>query len=156
MSTSITLIKKIAALDESVIISNNVSSLNFTGAGVTASNTAGAITINIPGQSNLITQNPQTNDYILALSDATVATIVTVNKATANTITVPTNVSVPFPIGSQIVLSSLGAGQTTIVAASGVTINSSGGKLKLTDQYSGATLIKLATNTWLLFGNLSA
>lgn len=156
MKTSITLTKHIAALDESVSISSNIKSLNFTGSGVTASNLADAITITIPGQSNLITENAQTNDYILALSDSTVATIVTINKATANTITVPTDISVPFPIGTQIVLSSLGVGQTTIVAAGGVTINSSGGKLKIADQYSGATLIKLATNTWLLFGNLSA
>jgi hypothetical protein len=46
----------------------------------------------------------------------------------------------------------MGVGQTTIVAASGVTINSKDG-LKLTAQYSGATLIKRATDTWYLNGD---
>ena len=72
----------------------------------------------------------------------------------ANNLTVPPNGSVAFPIGTQIIITQLGAGQTTIVAGSGVTILSSGGKLKIADQYSGATLIKRNTNEWVLFGNL--
>jgi hypothetical protein len=49
-----------------------------------------------------------------------------------------------------------GAGQTTIAAGSGVTINSEGSKLKLKGQYAASGLLKTATDTWVAFGNLSA
>jgi len=77
------------------------------------------------------------------------------NVSSGNSLSVPANADVAFPVGTQIIITQLGAGQTTIVALSGVTIRSSGGKLKITDQYSGATLIKRGTNEWVLYGNLS-
>jgi hypothetical protein len=70
-------------------------------------------------------------------------------------LTVPTNASVAFPIGTQINIMQLGAGQITIGGA-GVTFQSSGNKLKTTDQYSVATLIKTDTDTWVAVGNLTA
>jgi hypothetical protein len=105
-------------------------------------------------QDSVITTNRQTASYTLALTDA--SKLVEMNVATANNLTVPLNGTVAFPIGTQILLSQYGAGQTTVVATSGVTINSSGGKLKLNVQYSGATLIKIATNEWYLFGDIAA
>jgi hypothetical protein len=71
-------------------------------------------------------------------------------------LTIPLNSSVAFATGTQILLAQYGAGQTTVVATSGVTIRSSGGKLKLNVQYSGATLIKIGSDDWYLFGDLSA
>jgi hypothetical protein len=53
-------------------------------------------------------------------------------------------------------VSQYGAGQTTIVATSGVTVRSSGGNLKIAAQYVAVSLIKIATNEWYCFGNLSA
>lgn len=100
-----------------------------------------------------LTINTQTANYILALSDA--AGLVRMNVATANTLTVPPNASVAFPVGTQIVLSQAGAGQTTLVPGSGVTINSFGSKLKFSGQYAGATLVKVDTNTWTAYGNLT-
>ena len=41
------------------------------------------------------------------------------------------------------------------MGGAGVTINSSGSKLKLTGQYSGATLWKRATDTWALIGDIT-
>lgn len=102
----------------------------------------------------LITANRQTASYTLALSDAD--KLVEMNVATANNLTVPLNSSVAFSIGTQILLAQYGAGQTTVVATSGVTIRSNGGKLKLNVQYSGATLIKIATDEWYLFGDIVA
>ena len=49
-----------------------------------------------------------------------------------------------------------GAGQVTIVAGSGVTLRSDGSKLKIKSQYSAATLVKIGTDEWMVFGNLSA
>lgn len=102
----------------------------------------------------LITANRQTASYTLALSDAD--KLVEMNVATANNLTVPLNSSVAFSVGTQILLAQYGAGQTTVVATSGVTIRSNGGKLKLNVQYSGATLIKIATDEWYLFGDIAS
>jgi hypothetical protein len=101
----------------------------------------------------LIITNRQIASYTLVLSDAD--KLVEINNASANNLTVPTNGSVPFATGTQILLAQYGAGQTTIVATSGVTIRSNGAKLKLNAQYSGATLIKIDTNEWYLFGDIA-
>jgi hypothetical protein len=102
----------------------------------------------------LITTNRQTASYTLVLSDAD--KLVEMNVGSANNLTIPLNSSVAFPTGTQILLAQYGAGQTTIVATSGVTVRSNGGKLKLNVQYSGATLIKIGTDEWYLFGDIVA
>ena len=104
--------------------------------------------------SKLITTNRQTASYTLVLGDAD--KLVEMNVASANNLTVPPNSSVAFSTGTQILLAQYGAGQTTVVAGSGVTIRSNGAKLKLNAQYSGATLIKIDTNEWYLFGDITA
>lgn len=101
----------------------------------------------------LITTNRQTASYTLVLSDAD--KLVEMNVGSANNLTIPLNSSVAFSTGTQILLAQYGAGQTTIVATSGVTIRSNGGKLKLNAQYSGATLIKIASDEWYLFGDIA-
>jgi hypothetical protein len=78
----------------------------------------------------------------------------TLNNAAAVTLTIPTNASVAFPTGTRIDLLQYGAGQVTIGGA-GVTIRSSGSKLKLAGQYSGATLWKKGTNEWVLIGDIA-
>jgi hypothetical protein len=101
-----------------------------------------------------ITTNRQTASYTLVLADAN--KLVELNVATANTLTVPLNSSVAFPIGTQILIAQYGAGACTITAASGVTLRSEGSKLKTNGQYSGATLVKIGENEWYAFGNLIA
>ena len=95
----------------------------------------------------------QTGSYTLALTDD--GTIVQMNVGSANNLTVPLNSSVAFPIGTQIVIQQQGAGQTTIVATGGVTLNATPG-LKLRAQNSGAVCIKYSTDAWFVFGDLSA
>jgi hypothetical protein len=102
----------------------------------------------------LVVANRQTASYTLVLSDAD--KLVEMNVGSANNLTVPLNSSVAFSTGTQILLAQYGSGQTTIVATSGVTIRSNGGKLKLNVQYSGATLIKIDTDEWYLFGDIVA
>ena len=92
--------------------------------------------------------------YTLALTDD--GKIVEMNNASANTLTVPPNSSVAFPVGSQILVLQTGAGQTTLAAGAGVTINSKDGNLKLSAQWCAATLIKRASDTWVVVGDLSA
>lgn len=69
--------------------------------------------------------------------------------------TVPLNSSQAFPVKSKMDFAQTGAAQVSFAAAGGVTINSSGGKLKLTGQFSGASLTKTGTDTWLLVGDLT-
>jgi hypothetical protein len=82
------------------------------------------------------------------------AKVVTLSNASAITLTVPTNASVAFAIGAQVNLVQLGAGQVTVTSSA--TIRSQGSKLKLNGQYSAATLLKIATDEWVLVGNTAA
>ena len=100
---------------------------------------------------NLIT-SAQTASYTLVLTDS--SDLVEISNASANNLTVPLNSSVAFPVGTQINILQTGVGQTTVVATGGVTINGAPG-LKLRTQWSAATLIKRATDTWVLVGDLS-
>ena len=78
------------------------------------------------------------------------------NVGSGNTLTVPTNANVAYPVGSQIMVLQTGAGQTTIAGQTvGVTVNGTPG-LKLRTQWSMATLVKRATDTWVVVGDLSA
>jgi sporulation protein YlmC with PRC-barrel domain len=98
----------------------------------------------------------KTANYTLVLTDAN--KIIEMNlTGTANTVSVPTNASVAFPIGTQINITQYGTGKTQIVAVtSGTTsIRSTPGSY-LRDRYSSATLIKRATDEWYLIGDLSA
>jgi hypothetical protein len=100
-----------------------------------------------------VAANRQTASYELVLADA--GKVVEMNVATANNLTVPLNSTQAFPVGTVIELLQYGAGQTTVVATGGVTIRSSGGKLKLTGQYSSASLRKIATDEWSLVGDIA-
>lgn len=104
---------------------------------------------------NQATVNAQTGTtYTLVLTDQ--GGLVTLNNASAITLTVPPNSSVAFATGTMIGLAQVGAGQVTVAAGAGVTIRSVSSQLKIASQYGGAQLYKLATNEWLLIGNLSA
>ena len=100
-----------------------------------------------------VSTSAQTASYTLVLADKN--KIVEMSVATANNLTVPPNSSVAYPVGAQINILQTGAGQTTIVEGAGVTVNRTPG-LKLRAQWSSATLIKRATDSWVLVGDLSA
>lgn len=97
--------------------------------------------------------NAQTlTTYTLVLSDA--GELITMSNAAAITLTIPTNASVAFPIGTQILIEQAGAGQVT-VAGPGVTLHSAGALLSTASQHSTLALIKKATDTWLIAGDLA-
>lgn len=107
------------------------------------------------GLNETIPLNAQTGTtYTLAASDA--GDLVTLTNAAAIALTVPTNASVPFAIGTQITIAQSGAGKVTVAGAVGVTVNSADGFLSLRNQYSAGTLIKTNTNNWILIGDTSA
>jgi len=121
-----------------------------------SANFTAAITDEI-GTGNVILSDLATSaqnaSYTLVLADK--GKLVEMSNASANNLTVPLNSSVAYPVGSQINILQTGAGQTTVVATGGVTINATPG-LKLRTQWSSATLIKRATDTWVLLGDLVA
>ena len=103
----------------------------------------------------VLAQNAQTGTtYTLVIGDAS-NRLVELSNASTITVTVPLNSSVAFPIGSQVMLLQTGAGQVVVAGAGGVTVNSNPG-LKLRAQWSSATLIKRAENTWVLVGDTTA
>lgn len=91
--------------------------------------------------------------YTLELTDQ--LGLVSMNNSSPNVITIPTNTSVAFPIGISILIRQAGTGQTEISPDSGVTLNARGGAYKLAGQYAYATLIKIATDSWELTGDVT-
>lgn len=98
-------------------------------------------------------------NYTLALSDSGKTTLVT-PASTAISVGVPTNASVAFNIGTRIEFIRVGSGTAdvifTAINSGTTTIRSKDGNLKLSKAYSGATLIKIATDEWVLVGDLKA
>jgi hypothetical protein len=83
--------------------------------------------------------------YTLVLTDG--GKIVTLNNASAVSVTIPTNASVAFPTGVVIGFTNKGAGTVTLAGAGGVTVN--GASLTLA-QNESCTALKLDTNTWVV------
>ena len=105
------------------------------------------------GVPSLTTINQQTAGYTTVLADRD--KLVEVSSASGVTVTIPANSSVAYPVGTSIDILQTGSGQITIAGAGGVTVNATPG-LKLRTQWSSATLFKRATDTWVVFGDLSA
>lgn len=100
----------------------------------------------------LIAIDAKTGNYTAVLTDA--GKLIEMGVGSANTFTVPPNGSVAFPVGTTIDIVQTSTGKTQIVAGSGVTVNSANG-LYLRAQWSAVTVIKRATDTWVLFGDTS-
>ena len=92
--------------------------------------------------------NTYTGSTTLVSGDAN--DFLVMNSASANSVTVPPNASVAFAIGTEITIGQYGAGQTTIVAGSGVTIRTAT-SLLLSGQYAVAKIKKIGTNEWWAF-----
>jgi hypothetical protein len=103
--------------------------------------------------------NAQTGTtYTFALSDN--GKLVTASNAGAQTYSIPTNGTTAFPVGTQINIIGIGAGEVTIQAASSgtTTVASTGATAiapKLRAQYSSATLIKASTDLWYVAGDIA-
>ena len=103
----------------------------------------------------MIAINAQTGTtYTTVLADD--GKLITADNGSAIALTIPPNSTVAYGIGTQINIMQLGAGQVTITAGAGVTLRSAGNKLKTNAQYAVATCAKIATDTWVVVGNLSA
>ena len=110
-------------------------------------------TITTPTQR--LTLNAQTGTtYSLVIGDATYK-LVTASNAAAITVTVPPSL---FAIGDTINVQQIGAGQVTFAQGAGVTITSTGATStapNLRAQFSAATVVCTASNTFTIVGDLS-
>lgn len=96
--------------------------------------------------------NAQTTNYTIALADA--GYLVTANNAAAISVQIPTDASVAFPVGTQVLVMQLGAGQVTVSAVTpGTTSVNSKNGTKTSGQYAIISLIKVAANSWVVGGD---
>jgi hypothetical protein len=127
--------------------------LEWVAPSVTVSNTVTLANKTLTSPVINLSTNAQTASYSLVLSDS--SKIIEVSVGSANTLTIPTNASQAFPIGTQILILQTNTGQTTLTPASGVTVNATPG-LKIRTQWSSVVLVKRATDTWVALGDLVA
>jgi|688.fasta_scaffold718569_2 hypothetical protein len=81
--------------------------------------------------------------------------LITCDNGSSITLTIPPNGTVAYGIGTQLNIMQLGEGVVTITAGAGVTLRSQASKLKTNGQYAVATCCKIATDTWVVIGNLA-
>jgi len=113
----------------------------------TQQSTAGVASLTTIGAS--ISANTNLSSIGLTARDQMIPVAGTVN------ITIPANATTAYPVGTSIDFYQASGSLAAFVADSGVTfINTPGLKLRATG--SVATAMKVATNTWLIFGDLSA
>jgi hypothetical protein len=98
--------------------------------------------------------NRQTASYTAVLTDANKD--IEMNVGSSNNLTVPANGTVPYAIGTRITVWQYGAGQTTLVPDTGVTLRSRGAALKIAGQYGCAFMQKVGTNEWYVTGDVTA
>lgn len=79
-----------------------------------------------------------------------------VNSASDVTCTIPANSSEAFDVGAVIEVIQGGAGRVTFSGAGGVVIYTADSLVKTRKQYASGSLVKIATDTWILGGDLGA
>lgn len=94
-----------------------------------------------------------TDGRALAIDDS--GLLIEIDSATAVTITVPPEATVPFPVGTRVDIIQVSGGQVTVAAGDGVTVRTAE-TLLLAGQWAAASLYKRAAEEWVLIGNLEA
>lgn len=103
--------------------------------------------------------NAQTGaTYTVVLADG-LNKVVTMDNASANTLSIPTDASVAFPIGTVLNVYCKGAGTTTITAVTpGTTTITSAGAVAASPTVStkkAASCVKIAANSWIVVGGIA-
>jgi hypothetical protein len=75
------------------------------------------------------------------------------DASTAITVTIPTNINDPWPVGSSCEIMQAGTGKITVVGQSGVTLRAPDNQFKTRVQWSTLILEKRGTNDWLVSGD---
>ena len=127
------------------------------GTALTGGGTSGAVTLNVDLAA------VHTADFI---TDATTARTLTSTDAgktilftSASATVVTVNASTDIPVGQRVDIVANGAGALTVTASTatvtGAATSTTSGSFTIGDQYSAATLLCVATDTYLLIGNVA-
>jgi hypothetical protein len=81
--------------------------------------------------------------------------MITMDNAGANTITIPANASVAYPIGTQLYFMQLGVGITTITITTDTLNGSIAPPFTIREQFVPVTVLKTDTAEWTIYGNLT-
>lgn len=105
------------------------------------------------------TLNAQTGTTYTAVSTDQYSKLITQSNASASTISIPTNATTAYPIGTVLNIINIGAGICTINAVtSGTTTILSAGAVPAAPtlaQYKAASCIKTGTDTWYVIGGVA-
>ena len=101
-----------------------------------------------------IVKNETGTTYTLVLTDT--GKMITCTNASDITVTVPTNASVAFPIGTIISFFQGAAGQIILSGAAPPTLKSADDAYTTVKLYSGCCIVKLAEDVWGVFGDVEA
>ena len=101
--------------------------------------------------------NAQSTNYTIALTDQD--KMITVSGLGLQYVSIPTNATAAFPIGSVVHVAGLSAGTFTLQAVTpGTTTIQSAGAIvaapKLRTQYSAADALKIDVDVWLIVGDI--
>jgi hypothetical protein len=127
------------------------------GTALTGGGTSGAVTLNVDLAA------VHTADFV---TDATTARTLTSADAgktilftSASATVVTVNASTDIPVGQRVDIVANGAGALTVTASTatvtGAATSTTSGSFTIGDQYSAATLLCVATDTYLLIGNVA-
>ena len=136
---------------------------NFSAGTVTA-NVTGNVTGNLTGTASAIADgtvsaakvapiefNTQTgSSYTVVASDAN--KVILMNVGSANTVNLPAG----LPVGFQVTIIQIGAGQTSFAATGGTTLRTTDNFTRLYKQWSVATALYVSVNNWVLAGDIIA
>lgn len=105
----------------------------------------------VGSKENLETKN---SSYTLSISD--VGKTLLINSTSSNTVSIPLNSSEPFSVGESVNIIQYGVGKTTITAPNGVILQSRDSHRDLNGQFAKATLLKVGSDTWVLYGDITS
>ena len=135
--------------------SGDISSVTA-GTGLSGGGSSGAVTVSLDYKAaTTLTLNAQTGTTYTTVANDAAAKFVTLTNASAITVTIAAGL---YNVGEQINFAQMGAGQVTFQGDTGVTLVSTGATAatpKLRAQYSTATAVCTASNTWIIVGDIS-
>lgn len=139
---------------------NPTTTLDVSGSGNFTNGLTVTGSLNVTGSSTILgglvaplVFNTITGSYTIVSADQ--GKMIEVSSSADEILTIPSSSVFNFPIGTEITIMQMGVGSTTVTGSAGVTVNSVGGLKLIATQYEAASIVKRATDTWYLFGNLS-